>query len=163
MKNVPEDKRHGFTLMELLIGVILISFIFLGVSTVTIILLNSNARVKQIDHLEQAKNDLQQELTNTIRWAKEITLTGASELTVTHTDGSTSHYQLDASSKRITKNGAPMTSVHVDVVSFEIHDYSRLPVPAPRSIQLFIELQHHDFNAVRETFRLVVSQRVGGA
>jgi len=153
--------RTGFTLMELLIGMTLISFIFLGVITATVVLLNSNARVKQIDHLEQAKNDLQLEFANTIRWAKAITLISPSELSITNSDDSTSLYQFDSTNKRITKNGVPITSDTVDITNFEIHDYSRLPAPSPRSIQLFIEMQHHDFSSVRETFRLVVSQRIG--
>jgi len=153
--------RTGFTLMELLIGMTLISFIFLGVITATAVLLNSNARVKQIDHLEQAKNDLQLEFSNSIRWAKAITIVSPSELTITNSDSSTSAYQLDVSTKRIVKNGVPITSDTVDIMNFEINDYSRLPAPALRSLQLFIEMQHHDFSAVRQTFRLVVSQRVG--
>ena len=129
--------RTGFTLMELLIGMTLISFIFLGVITATVVLLNSNARVKQIDHLEQAKNDLQLEFANTIRWAKAITLISPSELSITNSDDSTSLYQFDSTNKRITKNGVPITSDTVDITNFEIHDYSRLPPPSPPILHLF--------------------------
>ena len=159
--NIQTKLQTGFTLMEVLVGVTLFSFVFLSVMTATVVLVNSNSRVKQIDHLEQAKNDLQLEFANSIRWAKTITLISPSELTITHTDGSTSEYKLDTSSNRITKNGTPITSDTVDIVNFEINDYSRLPTPSPRSLQLFIEMQHQDFSSVRQTFRLVVSQRVG--
>jgi prepilin-type N-terminal cleavage/methylation domain-containing protein len=150
--------RGGFTLIELLIGVTLSGMIFLAVTSLITVLLTSNTRSKQLDELEQAKNDVMQELSNTTRWGGVITITDNVDQDIVSIGqiGSEKTYQIQSGA--LVKDGARLTSDQITVTRFNVED--RSATNALKSLEIEIEMENKRFTAIKDSFRIVVSERV---
>lgn len=146
------QKKHnqqGLTLIELLIGMTMSAMIFLVSSSLMASLFFSDTKSKHKEILEQAKNDIQSELSNQIRWGQTIAVT-PNQLTI---DGAT--YQI--TNERLYKNGDPLTPSDVVIDNFKVEDYSTLPYLA--SLRVEVELHHKTNTSAHDTLTLVASQR----
>ncbi|MEK7165317.1 MAG: hypothetical protein AAB874_00735 [Patescibacteria group bacterium] len=152
---------QGFSLIELLAGISLTGMIFLGSTSLMFALFNSNSRVKQLDILEQTKNDLQVELSNQVRWAKTVNILSPQQLDIEATNGEVISYRCDLAAKNFLKNESTLTPKQVVISNCTIRNFSRTISHIPVSLELLIEMHHKEFIAVKDTLRLVVSQRVG--
>ncbi len=162
--------NQGLTLVELLIGILLTSMIFLAASSLVVTLFTSNTRTKQLDEVQQVKNDIFNELSNAIKWSATVTVDSVNKLkVVTFADDSgVSHsytYEYDSTTQTLTKqvDTNPAASLHsnkVEVTDFEIMDRSVNPAAgAPRSLDIFIGLRDAQQPTIVEAFRIVASQR----
>ena len=102
----------GFTLVEILIGLAISASIFIVAASLVTSLFGTSTKSRQVEVLEQVKNDLQIDLGNTTRWAGNISFIGG-ELAADDTK-----YYLQ--SGRIYKNGEPLTPADVEVLSFDV-------------------------------------------
>jgi prepilin-type N-terminal cleavage/methylation domain-containing protein len=151
--------KQGFTLIELLIGIALSGMIFIAVSSVIFILFSSNTRVKQLDTMAQTKNDLQLELSNSIRWAKDISITDAGHtINLITSDDKNIVYRWDTDT--LYKDDVALTPKEITVKGFTAADYSAST--NLKSLEITIDLEDAKFKAVKDTMRLVVSQRIAG-
>jgi prepilin-type N-terminal cleavage/methylation domain-containing protein len=141
--------RKGFSLIELVVAMALSAIIFMISTTLMMSIMTSNTKNLRQEAFEQVKNDLQSELSNAIRWSSSITFSPG-VLTV---DGVV--YQLNGGV--ITKNGEALTSQNVLITSFNIQNLSNSASYA--SLKLDFQLQNKNDPAVKDTMRLVVSQR----
>ncbi len=150
--------QSGFSLLELLIGVVLSSMIFLAVTSLITVLLTSNSRSKQLDELEQTKNDLVQELSNTTRWGGDITLTDNAEQDSLKIGpvGIEKTYLIENGA--LTRNGIRITSDQVTVTKFNVDE--RSGVNSLSSLEIEIEMENKGFKAIKDNFRIVVSKRI---
>lgn len=148
-----KNKAAGFTLMELLIGITLASLIFLGSSSLVIVLFTSSARASQRDEMEQAKNDIMQDLSNSIRWAEGVSF-DSSSITVA-VDPTDAFYQLQG--ERLFKNGTAITPETIAVTSMTINDYSASTSVV--SLKIDIDFEHAQFSTFKDRMSIVVSQR----
>ena len=146
------DRREskGFTLIELLLGVTISVMIFLAAGSVIALLFRTDIKSKNIESLEQTKNNLSAELTTSVRWGELITTTGAGELIV-----DSSRYIL--LNGKILKNNEPLTSDDITITRFEIKDFSNST--KLKSLEIRIDMQNKNFTSVKDTFNIVVSQR----
>ena len=152
------------TLIELLIGITLTSFIFLSASSLMLTLFASNTRSKQIDILDEAKDDLQAELTGAVRWSAKVEVLNSNTLQVTSIDGTSHTYAFNTASKTILKDGESLAIKDVSFTQFAVTDYSDQSVAAsPVSLEIIIDMEHTRFPILKDHFRIVVSQRVGAA
>jgi prepilin-type N-terminal cleavage/methylation domain-containing protein len=153
MKNIPVRERftsNGFTLIELLVAISLSSMVFILVGSFMAFLINRNSRSETTELFEQAKNDLVQEMSNSIKWAKNLSISGnhvvADGVNYTLADG------------RIIKNGQPIVPDGVTINSFEVTDYS--VTSDLYSLQIRIEMQSTQHPLSKDELKLVVSQRL---
>ena len=131
--------QRGFTLIELLVGVVVSAAIFLVASNLVASLFGSSTRQKQLETLEQSKNDLQSDIGNNIKWADE---------SISFTDGKLSAdgdiYELIDGI--LYKNSIPLTPGNVYVESFNVTKFSSSVVPT--EVQKGIGLTGRYFNAI---------------
>lgn len=162
LSSKPISATAGFTLIELLIGIILTSMIFLASSAVIVALFNSNIRLKQLDTLEQAKNDLLNEFSNTLKWAKTITLSPTQDqISGEDAEGHAFTYRYDPTKKQLLRDNQALTGLEVAVTGFTVTDYSiNKNGTAPVSLEINIELESAKFTPIKDRMRIVVSQRV---
>jgi len=146
------DRREskGFTLIELLLGVTISVMIFLATGSVIALLFRTDIKSKNIESLEQTKNNLSAELTTSARWGELITIIGGQELIV-----DSSRYTL--LNGKILKNNEPLTSDDITITRFEIKDFSNST--KLKSLEIRIDMQNKNFTSVKDTFNIVVSQR----
>ena len=146
------DRREskGFTLIELLLGVTISVMIFLATGSVIALLFRTDIKSKNIESLEQTKNNLSAELTTSARWGELITIIGGQELIV-----DSSRYTL--LNGKILKNNEPLTSNDITITRFEIKDFSNST--KLKSLEIRIDMQNKNFTSVKDTFNIVVSQR----
>ena len=146
------DRREskGFTLIELLLGVTISVMIFLAAGSVIALLFRTDIKSKNIESLEQTKNNLSAELTTSARWGELITIIGGQELIV-----DSSRYTL--LNGKILKNNEPLTSNDITITRFEIKDFSNST--KLKSLEIRIDMQNKNFTSVKDTFNIVVSQR----
>ena len=144
----------GFTLIELIIGVLITTFIFLGASALILTLFGTSGRVQKSQSLDQAKNDIQVELTNNIKWAK-ILLIEPDSITA---DGVIYKFESDG---RLYKNGIPMTSGEIFLKNVYITDLSRTRVSGEEliSLKVTLDLESKRSSNISDHLNLVVSQR----
>lgn len=141
--------RKGLTLIEMMIAISLSSLIFLLVSSLMMMVINSNTRSKNREDFEQVKNDLQAEFTNRIRWGEVVQAAG-NILTI---DGVI--YTLDTG--KLMKDGEVISPKNVTITSFEVKNLSTDPQLA--SLELKIGLESATSTVQKDSMRLVVSQR----
>ncbi len=141
--------KKGFTLIELLLAVSLSGVIFVVVSSLLMFVVTSDLKNKRQEAFEQVKNDMQIELSNAVRWGKEISYS-AGELVI---DGVT-YRLLDG---RMYKNADPITSAGVTIKSFGINNFSN----DLRYVSLSIDLEMEDrsYALSNDVLTIVVSQR----
>ncbi len=152
--------KSGFTMIELLIGITVSAFIFIGSSSLMFALFTSNNRVNQQSSLEQAKNDIEAELSKAVRWAKAIQVDQYTfALTVENSDGTTNTYAR-SSDGTLTKDGAALTAKSINVISMTIDDYSKDSKIPQKSLVITLELENKEFKAIKDTVRIVASQRL---
>jgi len=145
---------QGFTLIELIIGVLITTFIFLGASALILTLFGTSGRVQKSQSLDQAKNDIQVELTNNIKWAK-ILMIGPDSITA---DGVIYKFESDG---RLYKNGIPMTSGEIFLKNVLVSDLSRTRVSGEEliSLKVSLDLESKRSSNISDHLNLVVSQR----
>jgi prepilin-type N-terminal cleavage/methylation domain-containing protein len=149
------DRQSGFSLVELLVAVALSGVLFLGVSMLMISLFSSNTRVRQIDRIEQTKNDLAIELTNAIRWAKIVTF--ETNAIILQPDSTTTN-TYSFSDNRLYKNNSPITPPDVIVDNFMAQNFGASPnLPL---VEISMDIADKQFSTVNSHVRFVVSQRV---
>lgn len=141
--------NKGFTLIELLVGITVSAIIFLTAGSLIALLFRTDVRTKRVENFEQAKNDLQAGLTNSVRWAQEVSFT---ESTLT-TDGT--EYKL--SNSRLMKDNQPLTPQNIKVKSFKIEDFSNND--ELKSLAIQIEMESTQTATSQDSMKLVVSQR----
>ena len=108
----------GFTLIELLVGLAVMTAIFILASSLVIDILDKNLKSEKKQIIEQVKNDLQAEVSNSVRWANNISFIGG----VFEVDDS--KYHLDYTDNRLYKNGVPFTPMDVVISRFEVERFS---------------------------------------
>lgn len=64
--------KKAFTLVEILVGLSIFSAIFIIATSLVVNVFSATTKGRQLDALEQAKNDLQAEFGNSIRWADSL-------------------------------------------------------------------------------------------
>lgn len=143
-------KKRAFTLIEIMVAMGLASFVFLITSSLMVTLVNSNNKSKSIEAMEQVKTNLFLELTNSIRWAKTVSL-DANRITI---DGPVVYSMQNGMIMRNTESITPST---VRVTGFEVTQYSSMPLYP--SYQVVITLEDARFGLVHERLELVVSNR----
>lgn len=148
--------RAGLTLIELLVAMSISGVIFVAVSSFMVSLFVSNTRSKQLDTIAQTKDSIAKDLSTTIRWAKEVSVSpGEDELTAVMEDGTTYTYTVD-SDGMFTKNGTPIHDPSYTVGSFTVRNYSQ---NALASVEVNLAIRRKNFTALGDTLKLVVSQR----
>jgi prepilin-type N-terminal cleavage/methylation domain-containing protein len=145
-------KHTGFTLIELLIGITITVMIFLTTSSVFLLFYSADARTKRIQTLEQAKNDVQQDLSSAIRWARVITWDAAAK---TLTLDSSTVYSLV--NNKLTKNSTSLVPRDVDVRGFTVTDLSTLG--SYKSYEITIDLGLSQSPTSTDRLRVVAPQR----
>lgn len=103
---------QGLTLIEVLIGLTITSFIFITATGVVVSLLGTSTKSKRVQAIEQVKNDLLVDIGNNTRWAERINFIDG----VLEVDDTT--YKLKDG--LILKNDSPLTSSEVIVESFSV-------------------------------------------
>lgn len=149
------NSKNGFSLIELLIAISLSGILFLGVSTLMISLFQSNTRVRQIDRLEQTKNDVAIELTNAIRWAKTVSF-DTNALVLQTPNSTTNTYKFE--NNKVFKNDSPITPPDVIVSNFVARNFGASPnLPL---VQVSMDIADKQFPTITSHTQFVVSQRV---
>lgn len=104
--------KKGFTFIEILIGLSISAAIFIIATSLVVNIFSSTTKSKQMQVLEQAKNDLQAEFGNSVRWADSISYIGNTlqidTTTYTLQDGV------------VMRNGSPITPSEVEVTDFDV-------------------------------------------
>lgn len=143
--------QKGFTLIEILLALTLSSFVFVIVSTLIMTLFTANTKSRRSESLQQVKNDLFVELSNSIRWAKVINIDQASNSLVL--DAAT--YTLNNGA--IYKNGAVLTPGNVEVTSFEMRE--AVTVAEYPGVELTIEFENKVNGLNSEIVNIFVANR----
>ncbi len=117
MKNKYTSRLRGLTLIEILVGMTVSAAIFLVATNLITALFGSSTKQKQIETLEQTKNDLQQDIGNSVKWA-ENEISFRDGVLVTDDD------QYELRDGILYKNSSPLTPSSVYVESFEVYKYS---------------------------------------
>jgi prepilin-type N-terminal cleavage/methylation domain-containing protein len=141
--------RKGLTLLELMVSMSLASMVFILAGSFMAFVVNKNTKNQRTELFEQAKNDLARELTNSIKWAEHIEVTGSGVVA----DGANFHL----ASGKIKKNGEDISPDGITVNSFEVKDYSLSPTLS--SLQIRVEMQNSTYPLSKDSLRLVISQR----
>ncbi len=106
------NNKSGFSLIELLIGLSVSVAIFIVATSLMINVFSSTTKSRQHELLYQVKNDLQNEFSNSVRWAGTISSIGGNfkvdDTTYVLKDG------------RIFKDESPITPEAVEITSFEV-------------------------------------------
>ena len=124
-------------------------------TAVTFSLFSSNTRVKQLDALAQAKDDIGKDISNRVRWSTNITVGPSNDrLDVTSTEGQEFHYEIR--NGILVKNDVPLHSDQYEVTRFVVHDYGAGNLAG---IEVEITLRRKSFTALVDTLKLVASQR----
>lgn len=116
----------GFTLIEILVSFALSAVVFVVVSTILATLFLSNTKGKKQEKFEQVKNDLFVELTNSIRWGKNVIIDESGKTITVINDTATDTYSYNGTS--LLKNGKTLGSKDVDVYSFTVTEFFTVPV-----------------------------------
>jgi len=141
--------QRGMTILEILLGMMVSMMIFLMATNFIVSVFRFDTKEKGQEAMEQVKDELQAELATKVRWAAEIEVMN-DRLVV---DGV--EYRVDGG--RFMRGGEVLTPRAVSVESFEINDYST--VDGLGSVEIVLGLRHSDLTTVRDTMRLVLSQR----
>ena len=155
MKKAMPAGRQGFTLIELLVGIGMSAIIFVVVGSLLVSILTTNSKGRRQEAFEQVKNDVLGELSNAVRWADEVSLSGG-QLVV-------DEVVYEETTGRIVKNGQPLTPAGVRVENFEVRQLSAATDLA--SVRITADLEDANLAAARDRLTIVVSQRrttVGG-
>lgn len=151
-------KIFGINLIELLISLGVSSFLFLASSSIFFSFFSADLQVKQLDIIEQTKFDIQKDLSNSIRWAKHVTVANNHDaFSVEMPDKKIYTYNLK--NGKLMKNNSPITQSEIIITSFQVNDYSRIQKYA--SLVILVDMEHFKFNSVKDTMKLAVSQRYG--
>ncbi len=141
--------KKGFTLMEMLLAVGLASVVFGLAGSLTAFIMERNTRDLKQEELEQAKNDLTVELSNAVRWAKDVEVLSDGVMV----DGVS--YILDDG--KVRKAGEAVTSDDVVINRFEVKNYSATSRRV--SLEISVEVSSARSSIYNDSMRIVVSQR----
>lgn len=148
--------QRGFTLLELLVGMVITGIIVMGVTSFMVLLFSSNLRLKQVDLLEQTKYDIQNDISNAARWAQTITIhSSGNGFTVINTDGKSTVYQFQ--NNQLLKNSVSIVPDDVSITQMSVTDNSGTPDLA--SLDIHLALEQRSFRAAQSTAHIVISQR----
>lgn len=150
MKKILKINKQGLTLVELLISMALASVIFMIVGSMLAMFVTQNTKSQRQEIFEQTKNDLTQELSNNVRWGKEISL-GSDYLIV---DGN--EYRVE--NGYFQKNGENFSSDKLEITHFEVFDRSTTVELV--GAEVMIEMRDRNYPLASDVVRIVVSQRV---
>lgn len=148
-------KIFDFLSIEILVAIAVASFIFL-ISSLIFISLYFNQQNKQEAKFDLAKNDILNEVSNTVRWAKSITVLASHNSFISEMPNG-DKFTFSLISGRILKNDNPITPASITIKSFEVQNLSRNPKYA--SLVILTELASKDNETLADSMRLVVSQR----
>lgn len=157
MRDNPTFHRssQGFTLVELMVAISISGIIFLAVSALIGTLFSSSARVTQLDALSQIKDDIAKDMSNSVRWAPDVSVSpGNDELTLTSAQGEDTLYHVVDS--QLFKNDTPLSPIDYEVTDFSVHDYGAGRLA---SLDIELSLRSKKFTARTDTIKLVISQR----
>jgi hypothetical protein len=140
---------QGLTLVEILIGLVMSTMIFLVATNLMVFLFFTDTKSKQIQMVEQAKDDLLSEFVVRVRWAEEIDF-GSGYLDL---DGV--RYQLRDG--RIYRGDDPLTPGYLVVDGFDVANYSA--DEDYKSLEIKVSMSYKTRSSLRDFMRVVVSQR----
>ena len=143
------------TLVELTIAVTIIGSLLMATTITTIGLFTANARVRQVDTLAQSKHDITHELTEQIRWAKNVSIPETNDI-ITLTTNSNETIQYTIQNGILVKNGTALHSADYEIMSFIAKNYSASERP---SWEITIEMRRKNFTPVQEIIKLVITNR----
>ena len=115
-RSISRMTGSGFTFIEILVGLSISAAIFIVATSLVVNIFTSTTKSRQTQVLEQVKNDLQAEFSNTVRWADTISYIN-DELLIDTVD-----YRLDDG--RIYKDDVVITPADVEITAFEVAKYS---------------------------------------
>jgi prepilin-type N-terminal cleavage/methylation domain-containing protein len=141
--------KRGFTLLELTVAISLSSIIFMVVGGLLAFAIDRNSKNQRQELFEQVKNDLAADLTNSVRWSKNV-------------EADSGHINVDGTvymlrDGKIFKNGQSLVPEGVVVAEWEVVDRTRKPGLV--SLEIRIKMHNKAFSVAEDTLRLVVSQR----
>ncbi|HBC72663.1 MAG: hypothetical protein UX91_C0005G0041 [Candidatus Amesbacteria bacterium GW2011_GWB1_47_19] len=141
--------KKGISLIELLIAMALAVFVFLLVISMLMTILTANARSSRQETFEQTKNDLQSELTNAVKWGKDISWSSG-QLIV---DG----VAYSRISNVIIKNGQLLTPPQVKITNWTI---TELGQGDPNiSLRMEIAMENAANSSIKDNMILTVTKR----
>jgi len=143
--------RKGISLIEILLSMALFAIIFLVASSIMLGIVRSDAKSRRQEIFEQVKNDVQSELVNSIKWAKEINLDQPNEINI---DGIVIKLE---GSQRITRQGSPITSDSVRITKFQVKELG--PGVDNISLKIDIDMENADNPTIKDTFVIVATKR----
>lgn len=159
-KNNRQNQSAGFTLIELLIGIAISGLIFVAIGSLMLVLLTSNTRTKQLDELEQAKNDLLQNISNTVRWGGKINYIDMGDSDILEVGTAPTLVSFNLNNGVLERNGQPLNSTKIKITGFNIDDFS-IPTSANlKSLQITLTMEYQNFTSVKDILRIVVSERI---
>lgn len=154
------NKKSGMTMIELLVGLALSGIIFIASSSLMVSLFSSNVRLKQQETLEQSKSDLIIELSDSIRWARDIIIDETNNrVIITMRDGTNKTFVKNGN--QFLKNGEPLTSTAITMTDFRIEEYSKSSNNQLKSVLVTLAFENEQFNAVKDRLSFIATQRIG--
>lgn len=144
--------KKGFTLIELLIGVTVSALIFLTAGSMINLLFRTDVKSQRVENLEQAKNDILVQLSNSLRWASSITFSSGDSAQIV-ADNET----FSLSEGKILRNGEPITPNNVKITKFKATNYSSNP--ALLSLEIQVDLESSTTATSKDSMNIVISQR----
>ncbi|MBI4058558.1 type II secretion system protein [Candidatus Gottesmanbacteria bacterium] len=157
MVNKHSDSNQGMTLLDLIIGLAVMSIILVGTLIIAVDMLESVNRSSQFSEIEHAKNIIFTDLSNLVRWGGTVSLPSPPPLKLVV---DATEYTLDTSLGygRLMKNNEAVTSSKIDVTAFTVSNYSVTPTYASLKIALSFK-DRINTQLPAETFTFAVSQR----
>ncbi|RJR30111.1 hypothetical protein C4564_00950 [Candidatus Microgenomates bacterium] len=111
-----KNNEKGITLIELLLGMVVSSAIFLVAGSAMAFLLGTSTKNRLSQSLEQTKNDIQVNMGNQVRWADKIDFLGGKLIL-----DSDIYEVIDG---QFYKNGSRITSSEVEITDFSVKRFA---------------------------------------
>lgn len=141
--------KKGISLIELLLAIALSAIIFVIASSIMMGVARSNLNSRRQENFEQVKNDVQNELVNSIKWAKEVTWT-TNQITI---DGKI----IKLEGMKIFRDSDAITPDSVRITKMEIAELG--PGDENVSLKVTIEMQNAQIATVKDSFVVVATKR----
>jgi len=107
--------KKAFTLIEILVGLSIFSAIFIIATSLVVNVFSATTKGRQLESLEQTKNDLQTELGNTIRWADSLSFVNGN-LTI-------DDVVYSVQDGKLLRDNQALTSDEVVITKFNVTNY----------------------------------------
>lgn len=173
MKKINLFSKIGFSSIELIVGISISGMLLIGTMSLIYILFISNSQVTRLDQLEQAVNDVYEEIARSVRWSK---ITGPPDSTldgefmkVVAGDDSITVYKRNPTTNQLFKDtynadltpkslNQPLTNTTIKVTNLILNNYS--VHPSVVSYEFTLDLKHNYLPNVTKSFTHVISQRL---